>query len=56
MARLADLERDGLVELAPEWIGVTLKGRPLIRNVCMVFDRCLATRGPATHSKTVRRR
>jgi len=53
MAQLAELERDGLVELAPDWISVTLKGRLLIRNVCMVFDRYLATRGPATHSKTV---
>ena len=53
MAQLAELERDGLVELAPDWISVTLKGRLLIRNVCMVFDRYLATRGPTTHSKTV---
>jgi oxygen-independent coproporphyrinogen-3 oxidase len=53
MAQLAALERDGLVELAPDWISVTLKGRLLIRNVCMVFDRYLATRGSATHSKTV---
>jgi oxygen-independent coproporphyrinogen-3 oxidase len=53
MAALAELERDGLVELAPDWISVTLKGRLLIRNVCMVFDRYLATRGAASHSKTV---
>ena len=53
MAQLAELERDGLVELAPDWISVTLKGRLLIRNVCMVFDRYLATRGSTTHSKTV---
>ncbi|PQP02178.1 oxygen-independent coproporphyrinogen III oxidase [Massilia phosphatilytica] len=53
MAQLAELERDGLVELAPDWISVTLKGRLLVRNVCMVFDRYLAARGPATHSKTV---
>ena len=53
MEQLAALERDGLVELAPDWISVTLKGRLLIRNVCMVFDRYLAARGSATHSKTV---
>ncbi|WP_413674581.1 oxygen-independent coproporphyrinogen III oxidase [Massilia cellulosiltytica] len=53
MAQLAGLERDGLVELAPDWISVTLKGRLLIRNVCTVFDRYLATRGPATHSRTI---
>jgi oxygen-independent coproporphyrinogen-3 oxidase len=53
LAQLAALERDGLVELGPDWISVTLKGRLLIRNVCMVFDRYLAAPGPATHSKTV---
>ena len=53
MAQLAELERDGLVDLAPDWISVTLKGRLLVRNVCMVFDRYLTARGPATHSKTV---
>jgi oxygen-independent coproporphyrinogen-3 oxidase len=58
MAQLAELERDGLVELAPDWISVTLKGRLLIRNVCMVFDRYLAGQGPAArgaaaHSRTV---
>jgi oxygen-independent coproporphyrinogen III oxidase len=53
MVQLAELERDGLVELAPDWISVTLKGRLLIRNVCMVFDRYLATRGATTHSTTV---
>jgi oxygen-independent coproporphyrinogen-3 oxidase len=53
LAQLAALERDGLVELGQDWISVTLKGRLLIRNVCMVFDRYLAAPGPATHSKTV---
>ncbi len=31
----------GLVTVDDEWISVTLKGRLLIRNVCMVFDRHL---------------
>ena len=53
LAQLAELERDGLVEIDPDWITVTLKGRLLIRNVCMVFDRYLASRSGATHSKTV---
>jgi oxygen-independent coproporphyrinogen-3 oxidase len=39
---LRDLEADGLVTLAPASITVTPKGRLLIRNVCMVFDRYLA--------------
>jgi oxygen-independent coproporphyrinogen-3 oxidase len=53
MDQLAQLERDGLVDIDPDWITVTLKGRLLIRNICMVFDRYLAARDPATHSKTV---
>jgi oxygen-independent coproporphyrinogen-3 oxidase len=53
LAQLAGLERDGLVEVGDDWITVTPKGRLLIRNVCMVFDRYLAARGSATHSKTV---
>jgi oxygen-independent coproporphyrinogen-3 oxidase len=53
LAQLAGLERDGLVEIGPDWITVTLKGRLLIRNVCMVFDRYLAGRTGASHSKTV---
>ena len=53
LAQLAELERDGLVGIDPDWITVTLKGRLLIRNVCMVFDRYLAQRSGTTHSKTV---
>jgi oxygen-independent coproporphyrinogen-3 oxidase len=36
------LAGDGLITVGPEWISVTLKGRLLIRNICMVFDRYLA--------------
>jgi len=41
---LKDLKRlhvEGLVELAPDWIVVTPKGRLLVRAICMVFDRYL---------------
>ncbi|HEV8260126.1 MAG TPA: oxygen-independent coproporphyrinogen III oxidase [Burkholderiales bacterium] len=38
---LRRLEEDGLVELQPDWIVVTPKGRLLVRAVCMVFDRYL---------------
>ncbi len=41
LADLRQLEQDGLVELDSEWISVTARGRMLIRNVCMVFDRYL---------------
>ncbi|MFL6579841.1 MAG: oxygen-independent coproporphyrinogen III oxidase [Burkholderiales bacterium] len=35
------LEEDGLVEIQPQWIVVTPKGRMLVRIACMVFDRYL---------------
>ncbi|MCE2998559.1 MAG: oxygen-independent coproporphyrinogen III oxidase [Betaproteobacteria bacterium] len=38
---LRGLAADGLVRLDDEWIHVTPRGRMLIRNVCMVFDRYL---------------
>jgi oxygen-independent coproporphyrinogen-3 oxidase len=52
LEQLEQLARDGLVTLEPEWLCVTPKGRILIRNVCMVFDRYLGT-GPARHSRTI---
>ncbi len=41
LADLSGLAIDGLVELDREWITVTPRGRMLIRNVCMVFDKYL---------------
>ena len=38
---LHELSDLGLVNIDADWITVTLKGRLLIRNVCMVFDRHL---------------
>jgi len=38
---LRRLQEDGLVELQPDWIVVTPKGRLLVRVICMVFDRYL---------------
>ena len=49
---LAGLERDGLVSVGEEWVSVSMKGRLLIRNICMVFDRYLNSAEPR-HSKTV---
>ena len=51
LATLDDLAADGLVTVTPGWITVTPKGRLLIRNICMVFDRYLASN--ARHSATV---
>ena len=41
MKDLRRLEGEGLVELTPEWILVTPRGRLLVRAICMVFDRYL---------------
>ena len=54
---LADLRRlaaDGLVELSPEWIEVTPKGRLLVRVIAMVFDRYLRERAArASYSRLI---
>ena len=44
LAQLAMLEREGLLSIDPEWISVSPRGRLLIRNICMVFDRYLQAR------------
>ncbi len=41
LEELRSLAADGLVFIDDEWIQVTPRGRMLIRNVCMVFDRYL---------------
>jgi oxygen-independent coproporphyrinogen-3 oxidase len=51
LKRLAD---DGLVEIQPDLIVVTPKGRLLVRAVCMVFDRYLRERrSRASYSKVI---
>ena len=44
---------DGLLTIDGEWLSVAPKGRLLIRNICMVFDRYLAS-NPATKSEPLR--
>jgi len=54
MASLRRLEEEGLVELQPDWIVVTPKGRLLVRVVCAVFDRYLREReARAQYSKVI---
>jgi oxygen-independent coproporphyrinogen-3 oxidase len=54
LADLRALETDGLVELGPDWIVVTPRGRLLVRTVCMVFDRYLRQRAQgAAYSKVI---
>jgi len=54
LEKLHLLAQDGLLTIDDEWLSVTLKGRLLIRNVCMVFDRYLyAKPDPLRYSKTI---
>jgi len=39
---LRDMEADGLVVMDSESIRITEKGRPFLRNICMLFDQYLA--------------
>jgi oxygen-independent coproporphyrinogen-3 oxidase len=51
LKKLAD---DGLVELQPDWIVVTPKGRLLVRAIAMLFDRYLReARERASYSKVI---
>lgn len=53
MQALEALEREDLITLEPDWINVTLKGRLLIRNIAMVFDRHLQQPTSLRYSKTI---
>ena len=54
MEELREYVREGLLEISPQWIEVTPKGRMLIRNICMVFDKYLRTRSEhARYSKVI---
>ncbi|MFZ5502404.1 MAG: oxygen-independent coproporphyrinogen III oxidase [Pseudomonadota bacterium] len=54
MEELREYEREGLLIISPHWISVTPKGRMLIRNICMVFDKYLRTRtAHAQYSKVI---
>lgn len=53
-ARLARLERDGLVTLGAQRVVVTSRGRPLLRIIAMCFDRYLTEPMDALASRTAR--
>ena len=51
---LADFAKEGLVDITPDWITVTPRGRLLVRPICMVFDRYLReNRRSASYSKVI---
>jgi oxygen-independent coproporphyrinogen III oxidase len=41
LQKLRELEADGLLSIDGDWLTVTPKGRFLVRNICMTFDRYL---------------
>jgi oxygen-independent coproporphyrinogen-3 oxidase len=54
LEQLGELVHLGLLTIDGEWLCVTMKGRLLIRNICMVFDRYLHPRAERVrHSKTI---
>jgi oxygen-independent coproporphyrinogen III oxidase len=55
LERLEELEKDGLVNVLPNGVIVTEKGRPFIRNICMAFDARLWRKIPQSQlfSKTI---
>lgn len=44
--KLTIFETDGLIELSPQKLVVTARGKAFIRNICMVFDARLASNRP----------
>jgi oxygen-independent coproporphyrinogen III oxidase len=58
LEKLRAFEQDGLVKIDDKWLMVSLKGRLLIRNICMAFDHHLNTAKelqaqPLRYSKTI---
>lgn len=54
LERLRGFMQDGLLTIEADWLSVTSKGRMLIRNICMVFDRYLsASAGAPRYANTI---
>ena len=54
MPELAEYAQEGLLELSAQSIQVTPKGRMLIRNICMIFDKYLRAKQQHTrYSKVI---
>lgn len=48
LENLAEMEKDGLLEIGTKSLTVTEKGRPFVRNVCMAFDLLLQRKNLGT--------
>ncbi len=53
LRELAELEALGLLSTGPQEIRVTLKGRLLVRNICMIFDRYLRAERMPQYSRVI---
>jgi oxygen-independent coproporphyrinogen-3 oxidase len=53
LKELADYEKEGLLVLSPKSVNVTPKGRMLIRNICMIFDKYLREKQERAHYSKV---
>lgn len=45
---LADMIKDGLVKIEGSWLKLTHKGKPFLRNACVVLDQRLREQKPST--------
>lgn len=48
LLRLAEIEKDKLIEIGQNHLKVLEKGRPFVRNICMAFDLLLQRKKPDT--------
>lgn len=48
LIHLKEMQNDGLVEIDTNFLKITEKGRPFVRNVCMAFDMRLQRNKPET--------
>lgn len=46
--RLREMKNDGLIEIDSNFLKITEKGRPFVRNICMAFDMRLQRNKPET--------
>jgi oxygen-independent coproporphyrinogen-3 oxidase len=53
LADLAVIQQDGLLTVRPERIDVEPRGKLLIRNICMVFDKYLRRQQGQRFSKVI---
>lgn len=53
LGELRMLADEGLLDIRPDAIEVTAKGRPLVRVICMVFDRYLREGRRASYSRVL---